>query len=1012
MELKEKVLNVINLYPDALTTVAGFRVIYKHSFKSLSLALSNIQGIKGDSDQIYSFLIEQSKRFSSDGAFSSDSKYSTIREGSNGWVWLADLVCNLDFKVVIAPINYDKDFKIDKYPYDSVNRIFSVYPEDTMYFSGSGPGVQLGYFVYLDEKEIEIFKGNSKYYAISSTEWIKIDDRGIVIDKGLILEDVPFIMEVEIPTDNFDFVFQRSSQNTSLPQMQFTNAFVDYGDGTIDNWTNANYNNTTPPPLHTYANAGTYQIKISGRLVDLIMSGSGDSELSIKKIIQWGDLGIYNWIFSGVKNMTSIPNGAITGYANSNRGTKFNDEYQRSVGIQIRKPWSLEELPTGFTEFIKYEDTGFSFSFRNHLEEPFALKEIPEDFLDGLRITSVVSFFRRVYGLETLPKNLLSNAYELPYFEDQFLTDLGSNNLGDPNKTLILDENFLSNIRVDYRNGDIFKNWNINSVPENIFKNSLSSIENGGTGKINLTSTFYGCSKLTSLPDNIFKDFQIESSCSSMIRGTSITHVKSSWFGGTVQSNDLNFDSFAYGSLVDTIDEDFFTFAPNVTNFDQAFIQTMLVGFPTNTFRNLPKVTNYEQCFSNTPLASIPTDAFKESTLVLNARYMFSGADLLTIPNGLFDTWTIVENFERVFGGTFITSIPNGLFDNNTEVNTFKESFYDCESLASIPNGLFDNNTEVTNFEAAFQDCHQLVSVHENLLINNLKVTTVRRMFRSCVKSTTILKINHLSLLENANSLHYNNGTQSENTITIPFDYIQGLSNLKDASYMLYQFQKVPNNSGSISGAYKLPNTFFDGCLSLENVEDIWSNGNVFIELEGLTLPTSLKNLRGLIWNDGGKSFDPLYQDIPNILEGNNNELNLVQFCWRTTQVTGFIYRYWLDQDLSFSDTTNAFGDLPNALNYPEIPISWGGTNDGSITRLGFYIDTTPFNNSGEVQNGAETSWLVHNGLQEEPQIGDTVYQDYEPSTDVFIGLDQYYAIREDKWIRINNLGVVTQKGN
>ena len=30
-----------------------------------------------------------------------------------------------------------------------------------------------------------------------------------------------------------------------------------------------------------------------------------------------------------------------------------------------------------------------------------------------------------------------------------------------------------------------------------------------------------------------------------MIRSTSITHVKSSWFGGTVQSNDLDLENFA-----------------------------------------------------------------------------------------------------------------------------------------------------------------------------------------------------------------------------------------------------------------------------------------------------------------------------------------------------------------------------------------------------------------------------------------------------------------------------------
>jgi len=100
MELQESVLKIIEKYPDALTTVANFRLIHKHSFMALSLEISEVVGIVLTHEELYNFLIEQSKRFSMDGAASSDSRYSTIREGSNGWQWLSELVIEKNKKGV------------------------------------------------------------------------------------------------------------------------------------------------------------------------------------------------------------------------------------------------------------------------------------------------------------------------------------------------------------------------------------------------------------------------------------------------------------------------------------------------------------------------------------------------------------------------------------------------------------------------------------------------------------------------------------------------------------------------------------------------------------------------------------------------------------------------------------------------------------------------------------------------------------------------------------------------
>ena len=951
-----------------------------------------------------------------------------------------------------------KEFLIDLYPYESVNRIFSVYPDTTYYYIGKGAEPEIGDFVYFEEDKDSLFIGDSKYYGINSTTWIQVE-LGIVIDKGAILEDVPFILEVEIPSDNFEFSIKSASSTDTGRIMGVDNsATITWGDGTTDILNESNFPQLGGSFTKIYEEQGYYEIRISGRINLLnFYDGSNSSELTIKKVTQYGDLGGFGYSLYNARNLTNLPQGAITGLSNTKRGTKFNNESNLKGNrtlLYFRNPNSLLELPSNFTEFIKYEDTGDFFSFDNNFDGLSSITSIPEDFLDGLYIEGTTSFLRGAKNLEYLPPNLLNNAYRISTWGYYSMEGAGKNYLGDPTKTLVVPEDFFSKVKLSTSQGLHFANWNIDSVPENIFKNSLSYDE----GRlINLNNTFYGCTKLTSLPDNIFKDFQIQSSCSGMIRNTSITHVKSSWFGGTVQNNDLTCESFAEGSLVDTIDEDFFTFLPNVKTLDKAFLNTMLVSFPTNTFRNLPKVTDYEQCFSNTPLASVPTDAFKESTLVVNARFMFSGADLLSIPSGLFDTWTVVETFESTFRGTFISSIPNNLFDNNTEVTNFGSAFYDCRSLTSIPVGLFDNNTEVTTFKQTFYNT-DLPSIPSGLFKNNQKVNTFQGVFQNCEELLSVPNdvFKNSQSVDNLSLAFY----RCFKLETVPSNMLEDMVNATNFYRIFYDCNKLQNlpqgffdNNISVTNmqeAFADCHTFTEVNFSLENMTNLEKINGLFRECDGFAEPfilpsdflpnpnvidradylsvlgdahlyleegmfPEITNIEyGLVSSGGNHS---IYTEIPNIFKVNTKTINARGFCQGHDTITGFIYRFWRDSDLNFSNNSDAFIGCVNALNYPEIPISWGGTIESS--RLGFWIDTYKYDSVGKMFSTSPTTWLVHDGDEENPDIGDTVYLDYDLSSNIYDGDEKYFAISQDPfnneqgthWIQVDDDGLIIDKG-
>lgn len=73
---------------------AGMPVIYNTSFESLAADLANFEEVQKTPEEIYDFMLEQTKRFSGCGAnFGGDENYALIRKNPvTGWQYILDYV--------------------------------------------------------------------------------------------------------------------------------------------------------------------------------------------------------------------------------------------------------------------------------------------------------------------------------------------------------------------------------------------------------------------------------------------------------------------------------------------------------------------------------------------------------------------------------------------------------------------------------------------------------------------------------------------------------------------------------------------------------------------------------------------------------------------------------------------------------------------------------------------------------------------------------------------------------
>ena len=113
------------------------------------------------------------------------------------------------------------------------------------------------------------------------------------------------------------------------------NSTIDWGDGQTSTHTTGN-------PTHTYANAGQYQISITGQYNGLRIFDNTTQKDKLIAINSWGNVGFtsFNNAFYGCSNLVSLPTGSITGA-----------ESVTSFASCFRECTSLTTIPT---DLFKY----------------------------------------------------------------------------------------------------------------------------------------------------------------------------------------------------------------------------------------------------------------------------------------------------------------------------------------------------------------------------------------------------------------------------------------------------------------------------------------------------------------------------------------------------------------------------------------------------------------------------------------------------------------------------------
>jgi hypothetical protein len=181
-----------------------------------------------------------------------------------------------------------------------------------------------------------------------------------------------------------------------LPDFGEYNATVDWGDGTpVQNITAYNVNNT-----HTYTNAGTYYIKISGHCTGWYFSHVGHSRCKIRSVKYWGTSDGFSGFtylnFRGCWNLKSTGRGKILPYGNVTELFEIFDNCRSLTGVTA----GIFDLCTEMTynAFLK--------SFYNCYDLSF----IPDDlFRYNTQVESFESTFENCYNLRTIPDGLFAH---------------------------------------------------------------------------------------------------------------------------------------------------------------------------------------------------------------------------------------------------------------------------------------------------------------------------------------------------------------------------------------------------------------------------------------------------------------------------------------------------------------------------------------------------------------------------------------------------------------------------
>ena len=212
--------------------------------------------------------------------------------------------------------------------------------------------------------------------------------------------DSAFITEWDLPAGSFAFPINANDSYACT---------VDWGDGSIQEVST----NSQTEWTHSYVASGTYQIKITGVFSHIYINRSATVAPLIKAVINWGHVGFlfFYRAFDGAVNLTSIPDGPITGaeevidfylaFFKTGFTTIPVDMFSLAPGMvnagNLFNQGSLTSIPPGLFDNNPLIDS-FWYTFA-----VCPITSIPEGLFDTQISTGLVySFYRTFYNCSSI----------------------------------------------------------------------------------------------------------------------------------------------------------------------------------------------------------------------------------------------------------------------------------------------------------------------------------------------------------------------------------------------------------------------------------------------------------------------------------------------------------------------------------------------------------------------------------------------------------------------------------
>ena len=457
------------------------------------------------------------------------------------------------------------------------------------------------------------------------------------------------------------------------------NITVDWGDGTAEQTV------TTSFPTHTYATAGTYEIKVWGTCpkwgyasFNTVSSTSNSDYYTytqyLTKVKQFGELGAQQYGFAQCKNVTEV---------------------------------SGDNLVTSKT-FENVTDMSRMFSSCSNLTS------LDLSGFDTSNVTNMSRMFSSCSNLTSL---------DVSKFNTSKVTDM-SGMFSNCSNLTSLDVSKFNTSKVTTMSG-MFYNCS-----------KLMSLDVSGFDTSNVTTMsgmFDNCSKLMSLDVSGFDTSKVTDMSSMFYYCSNLTSLDVSKFN-TSNVTDMS-RMFYYCSNLTSLD---------VSRFDTSNVTTMsgmfdncsnLTSLDVSKF-NTSKVTNMGAMFSGcSKLISLDVSGFDTSNVTTMSGMFYNCSKLMSLDVSGFDTSKVTDMSSMFYYCSNLTSLDVSKF-NTSNVTDMSRMFYYCSNLTSLDVSGFDTS-KVTTMAWMFYDCSNLTSLDVSGF-DTAKVTNMRYMFGKCSNLTSL----------------------------------------------------------------------------------------------------------------------------------------------------------------------------------------------------------------------------------------------------------------------------------